>query len=190
MIFNNALYVFGVGGSSDYVLSLDVTNAKTENVKKRKWVQLASIPDVPFKPLPVAYGQSIFLFDGGAGGDCIKEAQMYNPHLDHWTMISPMPLACSGGAAVLLNETIYVFGGEVQCAMAYCPVNDQWRVLSPPSNRFIDASAVAWQGKLLVNGNGCFEEYDPQTDSWTQKPEFALKGKALMLATFTEIPRG
>jgi N-acetylneuraminic acid mutarotase len=37
---------------------------------------------------------------------------MYDPEMDRWTILNPIPSKISGSSAASINNTIYVFGGE------------------------------------------------------------------------------
>ncbi|ELT91750.1 hypothetical protein CAPTEDRAFT_112974 [Capitella teleta] len=176
VLIKNSLIVFGSGGQSDSVVTIDLTNCN-------KWSTLAPMLKAPYQSLAVPFGQYIYVFDGGHGFNCCGVTQVYNTNLKQWKMVSQMPCECSGGAAVVLNGNIYVFGGKIQRAMCYDPIQDKWDVLTPPTRTHDPASAAVWKGKILLNGSDSVEEYDLQIDCWVERPELVAPGSVHIFTT-------
>ena len=63
-----------------------------------------------------------------------------------------MPEVCSYGAAVTLNDCIYVVGGHNRTYLKYDPELDNWTQLNRPNEGHGNAPAVVWRGSILVAG--------------------------------------
>lgn len=89
--------------------------------------------------------------------------QEYDPATDSWATKAPMPTARSGGALAVLNNRIYVAGGEVQTYQyvaafrafeAYDPATDTWEQLPKmPSPRHSFAMAAVANRIHVVSGD-------------------------------------
>ena len=80
----------------------------------------------------------------------------------------------SRDAAVTLNDSIDVVGGDNHTCMKYHPASDTWTRLSEPQQQHRWAPAVMWRGSILVAGGGSsgerasvIEVYDPLIDIWS-----------------------
>ena len=80
---------------------------------------------------------------------------------------------CKRSAAVSVNDSIYVVGGENRTCLKYDHTTDTWTQLSRPRQKHRNAPAVVWRGLILVAGGGpepltsLIEQYDPLTDTWS-----------------------
>jgi N-acetylneuraminic acid mutarotase len=89
--------------------------------------------------------------------------QEYDPATDRWTPKTPMPTARSAGASAVLNDKIYVAGGEVQtneylaafrAFEAYDPATNSWeRLPRMPSPRHGLAAGAVGNRIHLVSGD-------------------------------------
>ena len=135
-----------------------------------------AVADVPC----VVYNNKLYCFGGyGDGSDDAKNyTQEYDPITDSWTDKTPMPTARWGPAAALYNGKAYVFGGAIDSVMTgsnkcecYDISNDTW------STKANLPSEIAKQGLMAVTvGSKIYlfyrqytYEYDPETDTYTQK---------------------
>lgn len=100
---------------------------------------------------------------------------------DQWVTLSPMPLPRFDLAATVLNDTIYIIGGDtpttpLSTVDAYDPVSDTWTSKpSMPTARTTHGAATV-NGKIYVIGGydgvvelNVVEEYDPVINTWTTK---------------------
>ena len=102
-----------------------------------------------------------------------------------------MPVACHYGAAVTLNDFIYVVGGNSKICLKYNPASDKWTTLSQPQQQHGYAPAVVWRGSiLLAAGDGAkqkpsaIEQFDPLTNTWSDSNIAQLKEKLKCHYTF------
>lgn len=117
--------------------------------------------------------------------------QVYDPVESKWSTKSKMPTARYSPSSSLVDGKIYAIGGLVGTAgeyeptsvvEMYDPVTDTWtRKKSMPTARYGLATSVV-DGKIYAIGGSTqygdpispvatVEEYDPVTDSWTQKAD-------------------
>ena len=76
-----------------------------------------------------------------------------------WSTLSDTPEVCSVGAAVTLNDFIYVVGGHNCRCLKYDPALDYWTKLNRPSQGHSNAQAVVWRGSIqVVGGEGAKAE--------------------------------
>jgi len=84
---------------------------------------------------------------------------MYDPAIDRWKRVSDFPTSRSGITAAVVEDKIYVFGGEGAVGTfneneAYDPENDAWQRMEPmPTARHGLGSAVM-QGRIYVISGG------------------------------------
>jgi hypothetical protein len=100
-----------------------------------------------------------------------------------WTQKAPMPTPRYNGGAAVVNNEIYVIGGNVgnkllNTVEKYNPATDAWTtgLASMPTARS-DLAVVAVNGQIYAIGGstswagtvmtGVLERYDPTSDSWT-----------------------
>jgi len=122
--------------------------------------------------------------------------EMYDPATDTWATKEPMPTARSSFGIAVVQNKIYVIGGETDegytiANEVYDPLTDTWETKTqmPTSRICIVANEV--DEKIYVMAgctfpHPCFpslcnktEVYDPITDSWTEKaqmPDFTGLG--------------
>src|SRR5713101_7560380 len=146
-------------------------------------------------PLPAraeaAYGETthggfLYVIGGGNSGVALSDLQRYDPVLNAWTTLAPMPTARAGAAAAVIDDGIFVIGGRqstsgpcsggpyLQTVEKYDIDTDTWCFVAPLLTPRSDLAAVAHGGKIFVFG-GCSDTgvtkevdmYDPQTNTWT-----------------------
>ncbi|TFH19469.1 MAG: hypothetical protein E4H03_13815, partial [Myxococcales bacterium] len=105
------------------------------------WFEIASIPVPVDHASGATFGGKFYVIGGrvcGANAACEgrTEVQIYDPGTDSWSFGAPVPEGCSGmGAAVVMSNRIYVFGGEgAPCSgtavQEYNPASDSWRFVA------------------------------------------------------------
>ena len=147
-------------------------------------------------PLPArsdaAYGETVhggflYVIGGGNSGAPLSDVERYDPVLDAWVTLSPMPTARAGAVAAVIDDGIFVIGGRASASgpcsgpsmttvEKYDIDTDTWTAVAPLPNSRSDLAAVSHGGKIFVFG-GCtgttpsvtneVDMYDPQTNTWT-----------------------
>ena len=86
------------------------------------------------------------------------------------------------GAAVTLNDSIYVVGGYSRTCLKYNPATDVWTRLNQPQQKHGHAPAVVWRGSILLAAGekaeqkpSAIEQFDPVTNTWSDSNIAQLK---------------
>jgi len=116
------------------------------------------------KPTPVSGAQAALLSEhiyvpGGldASGKPTAVLEVYDPRLDSWEALAPLPRALSGYALAGLEGRLYLFGGWdgekfSSDVYVYDPDNNQWETRQPLPEARGAASAVAAGNKIFLVG--------------------------------------
>ena len=154
------------------------------------WVEKSDMPTArDYFPASVANGM-IYTF-GGGNGDALSTVEVYNPVTDTWARKSDMPTRRWALSASVVDGKIYVIGGGLGLAgglaplstvEVYNPETDTWvkKADMPTPRDALSTSMV--NGKIYAIGGrpGFFaggsplpavEEYNPGTDTWTEKSD-------------------
>ncbi|KAI0231390.1 Kelch-like protein 23, partial [Lamellibrachia satsuma] len=143
----NCVYVVGGKGLNKKILS----SVECLNAKRQQWFSVPSMPQAVRSPMVVTHINDILVFGGRDGrGEDLCCAQVFDTTRSHWSTLSDMPGVCSFGAAVTLNDLIYVVGGDNRTCIRYDPSMDSWTRLSQPHQAHRHAPAVVWHGNILV----------------------------------------
>ena len=85
-----------------------------------------------------------------------------------------MPEKCYFGAAVTMNDFIYVVGGNSRICLKFDPASDVWTRLSQPQQKHGYAPAVVWRGSILLAAGknaeqkpSAMEQFNPLTNTWS-----------------------
>ncbi len=151
------------------------------------WSQLQGMPGIRDHAMMVAFKGHLYFFGGFISGGGIGPAQSntwrYDPDLNQWTVLTPMPMARAAGGAVVIGEHIYVAGGDMNGFISrYSPAEDSWEVFAVTDPFGRDHSAVvAFQGELWIMGgrNGLSAHtgvyiFDPITQAGRIGPEMNI----------------
>uniref|UniRef100_A0A3B1IZZ9 Kelch like family member 23 n=1 Tax=Astyanax mexicanus TaxID=7994 RepID=A0A3B1IZZ9_ASTMX len=109
-------------------------------------------------------------------GTCTYEKiQMYRSDLNEWSIATTCPHPEYGLSSVILNNCLYLVGGQTATVDCYDPERNEWREASEMKERRMECGAVVMNGCVYVSGGyslskGTYletiEKYDPDTDSW------------------------
>ena len=147
-----------------------------------RWTTKASIPLVGSVG---AVNNKIYAFS-----DTVEE---YDPATDQRTTKAPMPTSRGGLAIGVVNNKIYViggqgtFGGYITTVEEYDPLTNRWRTKAPlPAGRKDFAIGVVKDKIYAIGGEGSLtsylntvEEYDPATNQWMTKAPMPTRRKGL-----------
>ena len=121
---------------------------------------------------------------------CAEQGPVFETTLCQWRTLSDMSQVCSIGAAITMNNCIYVVGGYDRTSLKYDPATDSWTRLSRPSHNHCNAPAVVWRGSMLVAVGGgpkpessVVEQYNPLTDTlsdWTTTLDVKMTGHCML----------
>jgi hypothetical protein len=81
------------------------------DLEERVWGEAAALP-VPLSAYALTtYEGNIYLFGGWDGRDYVNSVFRYDPTLDIWEILTPMPTARGFAGAAVSSEKIFVIGG-------------------------------------------------------------------------------
>ncbi|ELT92694.1 hypothetical protein CAPTEDRAFT_64361, partial [Capitella teleta] len=112
------------------VVSCDRLNAENEDVVFEAWKTEKEMLHALRQPYVVQHASKIYVFGGdqvlGYFSQASLVCQEFDPASNEWRLRSEMPGYCRDGAAVALNDRIYVVGGRKRVCFSYDPANDEW----------------------------------------------------------------
>jgi N-acetylneuraminic acid mutarotase len=132
--------------------------------------------------------------------NCTVDADVfrYDPAAATWTRLAGYPGRKVIGACAALSQALYCIENEGQATFRYQPDINLWsRVASMPESR-IGPYVTTSNGMLLVAGytenyyagNLQMQAYDPFTNSWTRRSEFAFRRNGAAMACGTYVIGG
>jgi len=185
-VYNGEIYTFGgfttTGGP--------IQNSSFKyNVSNGVWSQLAPMPS-PRGEVGVAELNGIIYCMGGWTGNIESDRNhAYNIATGTWSVKANLPFRMASNDAVAYNGKIYLVGGIVENPASffieYTPETNLYRVLSPPLRTRRNAKLIVYQDRFYLLGGQYdhgldrfvtdqVEEYNPQTEVWTQKAPMPL----------------
>ena len=183
----DAIYVFGGSGDEEWLGDVEIIDPATENV------QVMHDHILPRRYFSAVYDEAhhIYLIGGISHEDSDysyeTRVEIFDTRSRTISYAAELPYPTRINAAVYLDGKIYVIGGghrdwetkqmKRSSAMAvYDIASDSWS-LGPPMPSAKETTAVAFKGKIYVvggyDGNSAvtsFEQFDPQTNTWTRLP--------------------
>ena len=174
-------------------LAANTNQTRLYNISSNTWSAGAAAP-LPARS-DAAYGETthggfLYVIGGGNSGTALSDVERYDPVLDSWTTLAPMPTARAGAVAAVIDDGIFVIGGRqstsgpcsggpyVGNVERYDIDTNTWSTVAPLPSPRSDLAAVAHGGKVFVFG-GCtgtasapsvtneVDMYDPDTNTWT-----------------------
>ena len=158
---------------------------ETYDLETTAWETAPSLPGPVCAYALAAVGDDVYLFGGAdSQGYLMNVAYRFDAGAGEWRTLTPMPSARAFAAAATLDGVIYVVGGydgqrELDACAVYDPAEEAagrspWRDCAPltvgrgglglaSAGSMLYAVGGGWQNFLAYN-----EQYDPETDDWTQ----------------------
>jgi len=146
-------------------------------------------------------GGNVFALVGGLcfPGNTTASVEEYDPIADTWTKKADMPAATNGSACAVVNDKIYVIGGEdddmtrtFSNVWEFDPVKNTWTKKADMPTKRAMLTAEILNGKIYAIGGGnnimesktysIVEEYDPVIDKWIRKADMPTPRSALSSA--------
>ncbi|NOK62441.1 MAG: DNA-binding response regulator, NarL/FixJ family, contains REC and HTH domains [Chloroflexi bacterium AL-W] len=155
-------------------------------VPAERWQTLADMPEARagFALAYYAYDSGEYLYAmGGVSSEGISDqTTRYNIGSDTWSQVAAKPTPVSDVHAVVLGNSIYVPGGQLEDGTisnifeAYNPQRDTWMTLANLPEPRSGYAVATVEGKLYLFGGWDGQnyyanvwEYDPDDDEWTEK---------------------
>ena len=159
------------------------------------WTQKADMPIKKLQHSTSVVGGKIYSIGGWYAigesypvWEALTRVDEYDPTTDTWTRKADMPTGRGHTSAAVVNEKIYIIGGDaseapiVSIVEVYDPCTDTWAEQTElPSQRYW-FSTIAVDGIIYVIGGNeglqagyshlnTVEAYDTSTDTWTRKAD-------------------
>lgn len=177
-----------------------VSNELTATIEARPfpWTSAARVPNPVRQPAAATIGDRVYVVGGErtdlfTQGPASGAANAYDPALDAWTALPPLPtprvrltatasggrLYAIGGATTLATLPIGTASGVVE---EFDPLTSAWRTRAPMPTPRAFAAAAELDGRIVVvggdSGDGytwfapltVVESYDPVANTWTTLP--------------------
>ncbi|MBZ0271421.1 hypothetical protein K8I61_05255 [bacterium] len=158
----------------------------TASISASQWLAKASLPAARWGGALVSNGEFLFYIGGGIDDMPVVEDEVfrYDPDLNTWSTLNPMPLGLGQIDAEHIDGKIYVPGGyrdiedNTNTLFVYDVALDSWLTGAPvPHPAGLEGYATAViQGKLYLLAGYDYEnfvqenkiyEYDPPSNTWT-----------------------
>ncbi|HKZ70314.1 MAG TPA: alkaline phosphatase family protein, partial [Anaerolineales bacterium] len=125
--------------------------------------------------MPAVVLNDLIYVPGGFGGESTMQA--YDPIVDSWINLAPLPSGRHHLMAAASDGKVYLFGGAAangwdatDTVFVYDPASDQWIQLPAMPEPRLSGAAVALNGKLYVvggvGGTQALLEFDPASGEW------------------------
>jgi N-acetylneuraminic acid mutarotase len=158
VFIDEILYALGGEGESGIMDINEAYNSKTKN-----WISKSPMPTARHHAASVVVDEDVYVIGGRIEGILpitnVNVMEMYDPTMDKWIILDPMPSERSGISAASVNNTIYVFGGEditktYNNNEKYNVENNIWESQEPLPTARHGLSAVSVNDKIYVIGGG------------------------------------
>ncbi|MEI6949541.1 M6 family metalloprotease domain-containing protein [Paraflavisolibacter sp. H34] len=176
---NDRIYVFGGGGKSGLLKSLEIYNPSANT-----WRSGRALPKaLKGMAAVLASDGQIYTF-GGTAGAPVRDVYRYNPATDAWSSRAALPAALTeAAAAATANGKVIVFGGEsasggvANSTHVYTLATNAWGAgAAMPVGVKQHAAVTGADGKIYVFGGrsaagipvDLVQVYNPATNTWTQ----------------------
>ncbi len=182
----------GLPGPSDEVNVFDPSAAVDP------WSTVASLSDARGGLAAVTIDGLIYAVGGRSGsnpgqGNIFDTVEVYDPGMDEWTLLTPLPRPVSDPAAVAFGGKLYVIGGALSAGRTtnalqiYDPASDEWSFGAPISGPRTGALAGVLCDRIVAFGGFDFELgglpftqiYDPADDTWSSGPDMLVPASVM-----------
>lgn len=216
--FQGKIYVMGgfIGTSPQFIPTATAAN-EMYDPSTDTWTNKTSLPKAAGFLEAVTVNGKIYVMGGsaynGTAQDIQGTNQVYDPVIDSWQSLAPMPTPVFNFAMTAVGNKIYVIGGNLNAptyhsnkTQIYDTQTNTWSFGKPTPITTFSSAAVATTGVLAsvkiyyiggadeptwahTNTGPCPTQiYDPQTDSWSTGalvPTPRMSGFTLAVVTDT-----
>ncbi|CAF1684697.1 unnamed protein product, partial [Adineta ricciae] len=175
-------YIYACGGSNGDVR---LNTIERYSIAENKWTSIGTMQVGMTSPACCTLDGYLYIIGGAVleEGDAVDLVMKFDPRTFEWSNdVSPMRIARSGAAVVVVRRKIYVCGGlqsnteNTNLAEVYDPNINQWQFIAPMcEHRYRPGAAVVNEKIFVCGGQGdqpgkyheSVEFYSIETDQWT-----------------------
>ena len=143
-VMNGKIYAIGGARFWEAVPDVGLSTIEEYDPVADKWTEKADMPTARYVHTSSVVDGKIYVIGGATVFSFVSAVEEYDPATDTWTKKANMPTATMLHSASVLNGKIYIMGGQIPLPL-------------PPS----------------TIANSKVEEYDPVTDTWTEKADMS-----------------
>lgn len=178
--------IYSSGGRSTDFPPNNLTTVWKYDTLSDSWTLMAPMQEGRIAHTMESVGEKVYAISGARTGNqpqvILSSVEEYNPLTNTWTYKANMPTGRYGAFSAVLNDEIYVIGGNnfsisgpLSIMEVYNPSTNTWSTKTPPLIPVHNAAAEVVDGKLYVIGGqnvndvsiNTVQIYDPSTNSWT-----------------------
>ncbi|KAJ8940240.1 hypothetical protein NQ318_016696 [Aromia moschata] len=149
---------------------------------------------------PITPARKIYITGGFNGQECMHSAELYDPEINQWSLISPMRSRRSGVSCIAYHGQVYVIGGfngisRMCSGEKFNPASNTWAPIpdmyNPRSNfaiEVIDDMIFAIGGFNGVTTIYHVECYDEKTNEWYEATDMNIYRSALSACVIDGLP--
>ncbi|ELT96846.1 hypothetical protein CAPTEDRAFT_203209 [Capitella teleta] len=167
IFYNNHLYIVG-GINSNTILD----SAEELDMESLRWSRLPPLPHPVCQTCLAIVSDNLQVFGGiQSKSTWIDDVWEFDLNERVWQQRAPMPEGCEGGAAVCLDDHVYIVGGKNRTCAQFNPSQDTWTSLQRPQFTHRFGPALVWNKNIIIFGgeeNKTIEKYSPSTDTWSE----------------------
>ncbi|XP_026481659.1 kelch-like protein 17 [Ctenocephalides felis] len=203
----NKLYITG-GTEGDKQDTNTVMFYMQKSETQGKWITVAPMLQKRTSHALCSVNGALYAFGGVQkesnedDNDILQTVEMYSPELNKWCYVSSMPDSRAMFSSAVLDEFIYIFGGNSSriqqtensgTVERYDTLNDRWSQLQPmPLVSSNNSRAVAYRNRIYVIGgitkdkqiqNTVFA-YNPRSTKWQHVPPMRFPRMNAAVAVF------
>ncbi len=176
VVINDKIYVLGTMDRYDDYNTLYEYDPSADSWTK-KASTLAGKGTVISGGGAAAANGKLYTFGGGYFKDendfvMTYNVQEYDPSSDEWVLKGELPKKNYAFGTAVIDNRIYIVGGEASVLEEYDPQANEWIEKSGPNIYYQDAGTIAVNGRIYAFSGArtpLVSVYDPKTDAWTLK---------------------
>ncbi|ELU08015.1 hypothetical protein CAPTEDRAFT_93881 [Capitella teleta] len=161
---NHQLYIAGGHDGKKNLNSVEALD-----MKSLKWSPLPSLPYSVRHSYLAIVSNLMLVFGGFQTNTWVADVCELDLNERVWHHRAPMPYTCEGGAAVCLDDHVYIVGGEKRTCVQFNPSKNTWTSLRRPQFTHDFGPALVWNQHIIIFGgkdHDFIEKYSPLTDTW------------------------
>ncbi|ELU17862.1 hypothetical protein CAPTEDRAFT_216344 [Capitella teleta] len=161
-------HLYIVGGLSNEGHILDSIEAL--DMRSLKWSNLPPLPRAAYHSYLAVVSNKLLVFSGIQERFWLADVNEFDLNERVWQQKAPMPELCVGGAAVCLDDHVYIVGGGNRTCSQFNPSRNIWTSLQRPQFARYFGPALVWNQSIVIfggKGKDSIEKYSPLTDTWT-----------------------